>query len=215
MNFFVLVAALSVGLPGRRQAGTHGPLCNFRAPALTTPRYLRTDMAWYGDRHREANGDVHVSCSRPILARLSLRADREHDRPLTVRCEVGDRPRRVRLHQLRRAPLASIATSCSGNVHKVHHSSLHTFDGFATTRTHMIENMLRFVPGQAVLFLVGHARNRPFAPAVADRRPLRRFPTTATSASTCDGSKRSSFTPASAPTPPRPIDHPETTSASC
>ena len=40
------------------------------------------------------------------------------------------------------------------NVHKVHHSTLH-LDGFATTRTHMFENMLRFVPGQAVLFLIG------------------------------------------------------------
>ena len=40
------------------------------------------------------------------------------------------------------------------NVHKVHHSTLH-LDGFATTRTHMFENMLRFVPGQAVLFVIG------------------------------------------------------------
>jgi sterol desaturase/sphingolipid hydroxylase (fatty acid hydroxylase superfamily) len=36
----------------------------------------------------------------------------------------------------------------------VHHSTLE-LDGFATTRTHMIENMLRFVPSQALLFLVG------------------------------------------------------------
>src|SRR5262245_16927651 len=40
------------------------------------------------------------------------------------------------------------------NVHKVHHSSLH-LDGFATTRTHMFENLVRFVPAQAALFLIG------------------------------------------------------------
>jgi hypothetical protein len=40
------------------------------------------------------------------------------------------------------------------NLHKVHHSTLE-LDGFATTRTHMLENLLRFVPGQAVLFALG------------------------------------------------------------
>jgi sterol desaturase/sphingolipid hydroxylase (fatty acid hydroxylase superfamily) len=40
------------------------------------------------------------------------------------------------------------------SIHKVHHSTLE-LDGFATTRTHMIENMLRFVPSQALLFLIG------------------------------------------------------------
>ena len=40
------------------------------------------------------------------------------------------------------------------NIHKVHHSTLE-LDGFATTRTHMAENMLRFVPSQALLFLIG------------------------------------------------------------
>src|SRR5262245_47279633 len=40
------------------------------------------------------------------------------------------------------------------NVHKVHHSTLQ-LDGFATTRTHLFENLVRFVPAQAVLFTVG------------------------------------------------------------
>jgi sterol desaturase/sphingolipid hydroxylase (fatty acid hydroxylase superfamily) len=40
------------------------------------------------------------------------------------------------------------------NIHKVHHSSLE-LDGFATTRTHLAENMLRFVPSQALLLLIG------------------------------------------------------------
>ena len=40
------------------------------------------------------------------------------------------------------------------NIHKVHHSTLE-LDGFATTRTHMVENLLRFVPSQALLFLIG------------------------------------------------------------
>ena len=49
---------------------------------------------------------------------------------------------------------ACTATTALWNIHKVHHSTLE-LDGFATTRTHMIENMLRFVPGQALLFLIG------------------------------------------------------------
>ena len=40
------------------------------------------------------------------------------------------------------------------NIHKVHHSTLQ-LDGLATTRTHMLENLLRFVPGQLVLVLIG------------------------------------------------------------
>jgi sterol desaturase/sphingolipid hydroxylase (fatty acid hydroxylase superfamily) len=40
------------------------------------------------------------------------------------------------------------------NVHKVHHSS-RQLDSLATTRTHMFENLVRFVPAQALLFLVG------------------------------------------------------------
>ena len=40
------------------------------------------------------------------------------------------------------------------NVHKVHHSTLE-LDGFATPRTHTVENLVRFVPSQAVLFPMG------------------------------------------------------------
>ncbi len=40
------------------------------------------------------------------------------------------------------------------SVHKVHHSSLE-LDGLATTRQHMFENMLRFLPGQVAMFLIG------------------------------------------------------------
>lgn len=40
------------------------------------------------------------------------------------------------------------------NFHKVHHSSLQ-LDGLAQARAHMFENMLRFVPGQIAMFLIG------------------------------------------------------------
>jgi sterol desaturase/sphingolipid hydroxylase (fatty acid hydroxylase superfamily) len=51
------------------------------------------------------------------------------------------------------------------NVHKVHHSSLE-LDGLATTRQHMFENLLRFVPGQVAMFLIGIPVAQ-VAPAVA------------------------------------------------
>jgi sterol desaturase/sphingolipid hydroxylase (fatty acid hydroxylase superfamily) len=40
------------------------------------------------------------------------------------------------------------------NVHKVHHSTLQ-LDALAATRAHMFENMIRFVPAQAAVLLVG------------------------------------------------------------
>ena len=40
------------------------------------------------------------------------------------------------------------------SVHKVHHSSLR-LDGLATTRTHLFEHLLRNVPAQAALFVLG------------------------------------------------------------
>src|SRR4029450_2304059 len=40
------------------------------------------------------------------------------------------------------------------NLHKVHHSSLE-LDSLATTRAHMLENFVRFLPPQAVLFVLG------------------------------------------------------------
>ena len=51
------------------------------------------------------------------------------------------------------------------NIHKVHHSSLE-LDGLAATRQHMLENLIRFVPGQIAMFLVGIPTAQ-VAPAVA------------------------------------------------
>jgi sterol desaturase/sphingolipid hydroxylase (fatty acid hydroxylase superfamily) len=160
MSFLLLVAALSVVyLIVAKLERT--PALRFRR--LPSPRpYLRTDMGWYGIAVGATAMSVFVL--RPILSRLSVRP---------VANTVGHLPIIAKL------AIALIVFDFVSftvhpclhryellwNVHKVHHSSLH-LDGFATTRTHMIENMLRFVPGQAVLFLVGMPASV-VAPAVA------------------------------------------------
>lgn len=51
------------------------------------------------------------------------------------------------------------------NIHKVHHSSLE-LDALATTRQHLMENAVRFIPGQVIMFLIGIPPAQ-VAPAVA------------------------------------------------
>ena len=160
MNFWLLVALLSVVYLVVAKL-ERMPALRFRT--LPSPRpYLRTDMAWYGI----AIGATALSMFvlRPILSRLSIRpiASTIDGLPLIAKLAIAlvvfDFVSFTVHRCLHRYDVL-------WNVHKVHHSSLH-LDGFATTRTHMIENMLRFVPGQAVLFLVG-MRATVVAPAVA------------------------------------------------
>jgi sterol desaturase/sphingolipid hydroxylase (fatty acid hydroxylase superfamily) len=149
MTFVVSVAILSVvycivaGLERTRA---------LRFRELPSPRpYLATDLAWYG------------------LAILATAISIFVFRPMLLRLEVGPIQ-----HLVARLPFAAqfiVAlvvfdfitfavhvglhrSDLLWNVHKVHHSSLN-LDGFATTRTHMLENLLRFVPGQIVLFMIG------------------------------------------------------------
>ena len=51
------------------------------------------------------------------------------------------------------------------SIHKVHHSTLE-LDGLAATRQHVMENMIRFLPGQIAMFLIGIPTAQ-VAPAVA------------------------------------------------
>jgi sterol desaturase/sphingolipid hydroxylase (fatty acid hydroxylase superfamily) len=51
------------------------------------------------------------------------------------------------------------------NIHKVHHSTLE-LDGLAATRQHPLENMIRFLPSQIAMFLIGIPTAQ-IAPAVA------------------------------------------------
>jgi sterol desaturase/sphingolipid hydroxylase (fatty acid hydroxylase superfamily) len=149
MSFLFSVAALSVvyAVVARLE---RMPALRFRA--LPSPRpYLTTDLAWYA--LAIAATAVSVFVLRPQLVKLEI-APLQHAvarLPLAAKFIFGlvvfdlvSFAVHVGLHR----------SNTLWNIHKVHHSTLH-LDGFATTRTHMFENMLRFVPGQAVLFVMG------------------------------------------------------------
>ena len=160
MSFWLLVALLS-GIYVVVAKLERMPALRFRP--LPSPRpYLRTDLAWYGIAIGATALSVFVL--RPILSRLSIRpiAGTIDGLPLIAKLAIAlvvfDFVSFTVHRGLHRYDVL-------WNIHKVHHSSLH-LDGFATTRTHMAENMLRFVPGQAVLFLGGMPATV-VAPAVA------------------------------------------------
>jgi sterol desaturase/sphingolipid hydroxylase (fatty acid hydroxylase superfamily) len=123
-----------------------------RFRALPSPRpYLTTDLAWYGLAILATAISVFVF--RPQLTKLEIPPIRHSvaSLPLAAKFLLGlvvfdfvSFAVHLGLHR----------SNTLWNVHKVHHSTLH-LDGFATTRTHMLENLLRFVPGQAVLFMMG------------------------------------------------------------
>jgi sterol desaturase/sphingolipid hydroxylase (fatty acid hydroxylase superfamily) len=149
MSFVWSVAALSIVycIVARLE---RRPALRFRN--LPSPRpYLATDFAWYGLAIAATAFSVFVL--RAQLARLEIGPLRRAvgNLPLVAKLLLGlvifdfvSFAVHVGLHR----------SNVLWNVHKVHHSSLH-LDGFATTRNHMFENLVRFVPGQAVLFLMG------------------------------------------------------------
>jgi len=126
------------------------PALRFRR--LTSPRpYLGTDAAWYAVALLATAISAFVF--RPQLAKLAIGpvSRRMHDLPFAVKLLAGlilfdfvSFAVHVALHR----------SDVLWNVHKVHHSTLE-LDGFATTRAHMFENLVRFVPGQALLYVVG------------------------------------------------------------
>jgi sterol desaturase/sphingolipid hydroxylase (fatty acid hydroxylase superfamily) len=149
MSFLVSVAVLSIVyvVVARLE---RMPALRFRV--LPSPRpYFTTDLAWYG--LAIAATAVSVFVLRPQLTKLEIGPLQHAVARLPVAAKfllglvVFDLVSfvvHVTLHR----------SNTLWNVHKVHHSTLH-LDGFATTRTHMLENLLRFVPGQVVLFLMG------------------------------------------------------------
>ena len=160
MSFLASVAALTVVylLVGRLERTRA-----LRFRELSRPRrFLLTDMGWYA----VVIGATALSAFvvRPVLARLSIGPLRGAlaEAPFLAKLVLG-----VVLFDL----VSFLVHRCLHrydalwNIHKVHHSSLE-LDGSATTRTHMVENMLRFVPSQAMLFLVGMPVSV-VAPAVA------------------------------------------------
>jgi len=149
MSFLISAAALTavyviVARLERR------PALRFRT--LPSPRpYLATDTAWYG--LAVGASALSIFIFRPQLAKLEIAPLRDvvANLPLLAKLVLGlvvfdlvSFAVHVGLHR----------SNVLWNVHKVHHSSLH-LDGFATARTHMFENLLRFVPGQAVMFMIG------------------------------------------------------------
>lgn len=149
MSFLVSVAVLSSVylLVGRLE---RMPALRFRE--LSRPRrYLATDVAWYGVAI--AATAISVFVLRPVLARLTIAPLRDavDGLPFLAKLLVGvvvfDLVSFLVHRFLHRYDVL-------WNIHKIHHSTLE-LDGFATTRTHMIENMLRFVPSQALLFVIG------------------------------------------------------------
>jgi sterol desaturase/sphingolipid hydroxylase (fatty acid hydroxylase superfamily) len=147
--FFVSVGILS-GVYLIVSVLERAPALRFRT--LTTPRpYLATDAAWYVVALVATAVSAFVF--RPQLAKLAIRplARGLHDLPLVAKLLIG----LVVFDFVSYAVhLALHRSDALWNVHKVHHSTLE-LDGFATTRAHMLENLVRFVPGQALLFLVG------------------------------------------------------------
>jgi sterol desaturase/sphingolipid hydroxylase (fatty acid hydroxylase superfamily) len=126
------------------------PALRFRN--LSSPRpYFATDIAWYGVAVAATALSVYVF--RPVLANVAIAPVRDAiaAAPFLLKLLLGVVVFDFVSFLVHRAlhrydPL--------WNIHKVHHSTLE-LDGFATTRTHMVENLLRFVPSQALLFLIG------------------------------------------------------------
>jgi sterol desaturase/sphingolipid hydroxylase (fatty acid hydroxylase superfamily) len=149
MSFLASVAVLSgvYLLVGRLE---RTPALRFRE--LSSPRpHLATDVAWYAVAI--AATAVSAFVVRPVLADLAIAPIRDAVKgaPFLVKLLLG-----VVVFDF----VSFLVHRCLHrfdvlwNIHKIHHSTLE-LDGFATTRTHMIENMLRFVPSQALLFLIG------------------------------------------------------------
>jgi lathosterol oxidase len=149
MSFFASIAVLTAvyAVVGRLE---RTPALRFRR--LPSPRpYLATDLAWYGVAI--AATAVSVFLFRPVLATVTVAPVRDAvaGAPFLVKLLIG-----VVVFDF----VSFLVHRCLHrydvlwNIHKVHHSTLQ-LDGLATTRTHMVENMLRFVPPQALLFLIG------------------------------------------------------------
>jgi sterol desaturase/sphingolipid hydroxylase (fatty acid hydroxylase superfamily) len=149
LSFLLSVAALTVVyLVVAKLERT--PALRFRL--MPSPRpYLATDTAWY--LLAILATAISVFVFRPVLSQLEIGpvSERVNALPVAARLVLAlaifDFLSFLVHRQLHRSDRL-------WNFHKVHHSTLH-LDGFATTRSHMFENLIRFVPPQAVLFIIG------------------------------------------------------------
>jgi sterol desaturase/sphingolipid hydroxylase (fatty acid hydroxylase superfamily) len=149
LSFLLSVAALSiVYLVVAKLERTR----RLRFRSLPSPRpYLATDTAWY--MVAILGTALSVVVFRPVLSQLEIGpvSGRVNALPLAIRfvlaLAIFDFLSFLVHRQFHRSDRL-------WEFHKVHHSTLH-LDGFATTRAHMFENLIRFVPPQAVLFIIG------------------------------------------------------------
>jgi sterol desaturase/sphingolipid hydroxylase (fatty acid hydroxylase superfamily) len=126
------------------------PAFQFRPARLLRP-FLATDAAWY--LVATTANLISSFVFRPQLSKLAIRgvAGSIAGLPLVARVVAAV----VVYDFVAFAVHVGIHRSdMLWSVHKVHHSSLQ-LDGFATTRTHMFEHLLRNVPAQATLFALG------------------------------------------------------------
>jgi sterol desaturase/sphingolipid hydroxylase (fatty acid hydroxylase superfamily) len=126
------------------------PVLRF-APSPFLRRFLATDGAWYLVATTAAL--VSTVVFRPQLSKLEVPpiADAVGGLPVVVQLGVA----LVVYDFIAFAVHIGIHRSDAlWSVHKVHHSSLR-LDWLATTRTHMFEHLLRNVPAQAALFVLG------------------------------------------------------------
>jgi sterol desaturase/sphingolipid hydroxylase (fatty acid hydroxylase superfamily) len=149
MNFAASIASVSV-IYGVVFVLERLPALRFRSLPWRR-RYLATDLAWYGAAI--AMTAMSVFLLRPLLDGLQVAALAERVGTLPG---VAQFALAVLLFDLISYAVhrALHRSDLLWNIHKVHHSSLQ-LDGLATTRTHMLENLIRFVPGQLILFLIG------------------------------------------------------------
>lgn len=126
------------------------PRLRFAPYRLLRP-YLATDAAWYA-----------VATSAALLSSVVFRPQMEKLVLATPAETLATWPWAARLVvALLAYDLVAFAVHVGihrsdvlWSVHKVHHSSLQ-LDWLATTRTHMIEHLLRNVPAQATVFALG------------------------------------------------------------
>ena len=137
------------------------PKLAFR-PLSYRRRYFLTDLTWYGIV--VGMSALSILLVRPVFDRLTIEpiANIVRDLPVPARFVLALLLFDLVAYAVHRALHQS---DLLWNLHKVHHSSLE-LDGVAATRQHVMENMIRFLPSQLAMFLVGIPTAQ-VAPAVA------------------------------------------------
>ena len=126
------------------------PRLRFRPLPYRRP-FLTTDVAWYGVA--VAMTAISMFALRPLIAPLAIVPAERFvlGLPVAIRLALGFLLFDLISYGVHRGLHRS---NLLWKFHKVHHSTLQ-LDGLAATRTHMFENMVRFVPGQLAMVLIG------------------------------------------------------------